>query len=197
MVSLPSNVPSVAYAVILLGDFLVFLLIGLATRLLKPKKLSGVIWVGPVIHLYTLGAVFLALYEAVLSQPLTELVASFGAFLLSAVIGALVGRAVGHRIPVTRKSDGETSYVGGKLLVALIIALLLPLALEQAAVLLGALAGAEALIGALVGASPFNYLLVVLGSLFVLGTFLSITWRFEVWEKRGELPSSPSRARTV
>lgn len=184
---LPSSIPAGATLLILVGDILIFVLIALTFQLLKPQKLSATIWVSPIFHLYTLFAVFLALYETLLGQSatsITSIAGSYGAFLVAALVGAVLGRVLGHRIPVGPRPEGGLQYTGGKLLVALLVVLLLPLGLEQAAVLFGAIGGVQALTSALAGAPPFSLLLLVMGSLFVLGTFLSLTWRFEVWSKR-------------
>ncbi|MDE1819318.1 MAG: hypothetical protein KGJ23_03240 [Euryarchaeota archaeon] len=190
MLALPSGLPAASFLLILIGDVLVFLLIGLTFRLLSPRKLTPIIWASPVAHLYTLFAVFLALYTALSSQPLLSLLGSFASFGVAGVIGAFLGRPVGRRIPVSLHQDGRATFVGGKVLVSLLVLLLLPLALEQAVVLFGSLAQVQSLVGALTGNPPFNFLLVGVGFLFVLGTFLSITWRFEVWEKRSRQVSA-------
>ncbi|HTP54926.1 MAG TPA: hypothetical protein VML94_08240 [Thermoplasmata archaeon] len=186
MIAVPSNLPVGVYPLILVGDILVFVLIGLAFRLLRPRPVSGVIWVSPLFHLYTLGAVLLALFEALRSQPGLALIPEFGSFLVAAGVGAAIGSGVGRRIPVTRDAQGKVLFTGGRLLVGLVVGLLAPLALEQAVVLFGALASVRSLLHALTGAFPFNYLLLGLGFLFVLGTFLSLAWRVQVWAKRGQ-----------
>lgn len=185
LLAIPGSIPLSAFVLILLGDLLVFLLIGLAFRLLKPRKISGLLWVSPLIHLYTLLAVFLALYEALRSESPLTLGVEFGSFIVGAVVGALLGVALGRRIPVQRSSDGTFVFTGGRLLVGLVVLLLVPLALEQAVVLLGSLSKARALVEALTGQFPFNYILTGVGFLFVLGTFMSLSWRGQVWMKRG------------
>jgi len=184
VVALPGNVPFGVYSLVLAGDILVFVLIGLAFRLLKPRPLSGLLWVSPAFHLYTLAAVFLALYEALKAQPFLVVVPEFASFLVAAGVGTALGIGVGRRIPVEKNSEGATFFTGGKLLVGLIVLLLAPLALEQAVVLLGALARVQTLLHALTGQFPFDYILLGLGFLFVLGTFLSLAWRGQVWAKR-------------
>lgn len=195
MVSLPSSFAggSTSYLLILFADVLVFLLIGLAFRLLKPRKISGTIWIGPIFHLYTLGAVFLALFAELGGSLSLSVLSAYGSFLVAAVLGSLLGVGLGRRIPVTVGAEGKMVYTGGKLLVALLVFLLLPLALEQAVVLFGSLAGVMTLVNALDNQAPFTYILVAVGFLFVLGTFLSLTWRGEVWKKRSA-PTSPSPA---
>lgn len=193
MFGLPTSLPSISAVLILLGDLLIFLLIGLAFRLLSPRRLTAAIWASPVIHAYTLFAVLLAVYEeAPSSEPWSALAAVLGAFGVAAVIGALLGRFVGRRIPVSTHADGHHFFTGGKLLVGLMVLLLLPLALEQAALLFGAIAGVQALVQGVSGAPPFADILVGVGSLFVLGTLMSITWRFEVWEKRANRAPRPA-----
>jgi len=184
LLAIPNSIPLSAYVLVLLGDLLVFLLIGLAFRLLKPRKISGLLWVGPLIHLYTLLAVFLALYEALRSESPLALGVEFGLFVVAAVFGALLGAGLGRRIPVQRLSDGTFVFTGGRLLVGLVVLLLVPLALEQAIVLLGSLSKVRALVEALTGEFPFNYILTAVGFLFVLGTFMSLSWRGQVWVKR-------------
>lgn len=192
-IALPSSIPAGAYLLILLGDILVFLLIALTFRLLKPRKLSGSIWIAPIFHLYTLAAVFLAIYEALSSEPLLTLAPEFGSFLLAAILGAFLGGAVGRAVPVSVGVQGKLHYTGGPFLVGLLVFLLLPLAVEQAIVLFGSLAQVQSLLNALTGNTPFNYVLVGVGFLFVLGTFVSLTWRAEVWKKRaGAKPAASS-----
>ncbi len=192
MVALPTNLTSLSALLIILGDVLIFLLIALAFRLLSPRKLTGAIWVSPVFHMYTLFAAALAVYEeAPSSEPWSSLAAVMAAFGVAAVLGAFLGRYVGRRIPVSPHADGHTFFTGGKLLVTLLVLLLLPLALEQAALLFGAIAGVQSLIQAMSGAPPFGDILAAVGSLFVLGTVMSVTWRFEVWGKR---PGASPRA---
>jgi hypothetical protein len=194
VVALPSSIPQGAFLLILIGDLLIFVLIALTFGLLKPKKLSGTIWISPVFHVYTLAAVFIALFEALGSQALLTVAAEFGSFLVAAVIGAFLGVAIGRAIPVTPGPEGKVMYTGGGFLVGLLVFLLLPIAIEQAVVLFGSLAQINELISALSGNAPFNEVLVAVGFLFVLGTFVSLTWRGEVWKKRqgASTPSSPS-----
>ena len=195
MSALPS---SLSLLLILVGDVLVFLLIALSFRLLSPRKVSSLLWASPAVHLYTLFAVLLALYEEALAvQPMEALMGSVRAIVVAALVGSLLGRAIGHRIPVSLHPDGKWYYTGGRLLVALLVILLLPLAVDQATALFGWVAGVDLLRQTLLGLYPFNFLLVAVGSLFVLGTFLSITWRFEVWEKRkgDHRSSTPGPAR--
>lgn len=168
----------------LAGDLLIFVLIGLAFRLLSPRKISATLWVSPIFHLYTLAAVFLAFYEALRSQSVIALGIEFGSFLIAAVLGVVVGAMVGRRIRVSSAADGTVVFTGGRLLVGLVVLLLLPLALEQAVVLFGSLADVRSLLQALTGHVPFNYLLAGVGFLFVLGTFLSLSWRGAVWARR-------------
>ncbi|MFY9716947.1 MAG: hypothetical protein WAK40_03310 [Thermoplasmata archaeon] len=189
MIALPSNVPVGVFPVVLVGDLLVFVLIGLTFRLLGPRAVSGGLWVGPIFHLYTLAAVLLALFEAIKSQPLLAVMPAFGTFVIAAGIGAVIGAAVGRRIPVSKDAGGKVVFTGGRLLVGLVVGLLAPLALEQAIVLIGALASVQSLLRAITGAFPFDYILLVLGFLFVLGTFLSLAWRAQVWAKRGSVRS--------
>ena len=184
MIALPSNVPFGVYPLVLAGDIVIFVLMGLAFRLLKPRPLSGLLWVSPAFHLYSLAAVFLALYEALKSQPLLVILPEFASFLIAAGVGTALGIGVGRRIPVEKNTEGGTSFTGGKLLVGLVVLLLAPLALEQAVVLLGALARVQSLLHAVTGQFPFNYILLGLAFLFVLGTFLSLAWRWQVWGKR-------------
>jgi hypothetical protein len=185
MIAVPSNLPFGVFPLVLVGDILVFVLIGLAFRLLRPRPVSGALWVSPIFHLYTLAAVLLALLEALHSQPLLALIPEFGSFLIAAGVGAVLGAAVGRKIPVTKAAGGKVVFIGGRLLVGLVVGLLSPLALEQAIVLFGALASVQSLLRALTGAFQFNYILLGLGFLFVVGTFLSLAWRSQVWSRRG------------
>ncbi len=190
MIPLLSGPGALAQLLVVVGDVLVFVLVALTFRLLSPRRLTGAIWLAPVVHVYTLGTTLLALYLAVPWGSQTTWLGSWGSMVLSGIIGAFLGRAVGRRVPVKHEADGRFTFTGGKLLVALLVVLLLPLALEQAAVRLGSFAGTAAGISTIEGSPPFLYLVVGVGSLFVLGTILSISWRLPVWAARVEKGSS-------
>lgn len=192
MIPLLSGPSALAQLLVVVGDALVVVLVALTFRLLSPRRLSGTIWLAPVVHVYTLGTTLLGLYLAVPWGSQATGLGSWGSIMLAGVIGAFLGRAVGRRVPVKREADGRFTFTGGRLLVALLVVLLLPLALEQAAVRLGSFAGTAAGVSAIEGSPPFLYLVVGVGSLFVLGTILSISWRLPVWAARSE--KGPSAA---
>jgi hypothetical protein len=193
MLSLPFD-PWTSYALLILSEIFIFIVIALDTRLLKPLKLRITIWVGPVISMYILASIFLSVFLALEALSLGAF-ENYGAFLLSAIVGVLIGTAIGKRMPVTTYADGTTWFTGGRGLVALLLILLLPRALDQAITLIPAVLAQGTIASVLNGNWIYGDLSTITGSLVFVATFLSIGWRWQVQARKRAAPP-PSRRPT-
>lgn len=188
MFSLPFD-PWTSYGILILSEAFIFLVMALEYRLRHPLKLRATIWVGPVLSIYILASVLLSILFAVSALSLGAFY-DYGAFLAGALVGVLLGTLIGGRIPVTAHPDGSTWFHGGKNLVALLWALLLPRAVDQAVLLIPAIYQ-HGTVSSILDSSPvLGWLDRVSGSLVFIGVFVSIAWRSEVQKKKDQLDAN-------
>jgi hypothetical protein len=186
MISLPFD-PWTSYALLILSEIFIFIVIALDTRLLKPLKLRFTIWFGPVISMYILASIFLSVFLALEVFSISA-IENYAVFLLSAIVGVVIGTAIGRRIPVTTYADGTTWFTGGRGLVAALLILLVPRAVEQAIVLVPAIIAQGSIASVLNGFWVWQELSTITGSLVFVGTFLSIGWRWQVQARKRSAP---------
>lgn len=175
------NCQPLLLALILLGDFSVFILMALEARLLTKRRLTPLIWFSPLIYGYVvftllLGFALLSL-GGLYSQPVL-LLESSGAWIVGGLFGAGLGVRIGNRIWVSKTPDGKKWFLGGTDLVALLWVLLLPRAMTSAIELLGQVSPALATTAA--NDLPLFSLDIASGALFMMVALLSITWRLKV-----------------
>jgi len=191
VITLPFD-PWTGYGILVLSEIFIFVVLLLDLRLLKPLKLRFTIWVGPVISMYILGSIFYSIFAAIAALS-TGALLDYGAFVVSALVGTLLGTALGRRIPVSLHADGSTWFQGGRGLVTLLWVLLLPRAIEQALILIPAIYQ-QGTVGSILDASSYlGYMDTLTGAMVIVGIFVSIGWRTEVQKKeilRAERPKS-------
>lgn len=171
----------VVLVLLILGDFFVFILMALESRLLAKRRLTPLIWISPVIYGYVVFTILLNFallaLAGVYSDPML-LLESSSAWIIGGVVGVLMGVLIGNRIPVSVTSDGKKWFQGGPVLVAILWFLLLPRAINGAINLIGQVSPSTATTVA--NSIPLFSLDIISGSLFMMVALLSISWRMKV-----------------
>jgi hypothetical protein len=180
--SLPFD-PWTGYAILLLSDITIFLVIILDLTLLKPQRVRPTIWIGPLISLYVLGSILFTMFLAFAAFSPSALV-NYGAVVVSSLVGAIVGTEIGKEIPLTGRTDGSKWYTGGKVLVVILVVMLLPRAIEQAALIVSTFYQSGTVVSTVAGSPIVATLDSITGSLVFFGVFLSIGWRYQVQRRQ-------------
>ncbi len=181
---------------LILGNVLVFLLLGLEYRLLKPRRLTPLFWISPLLYGYILitvvAGIILLEYGSSVWNTLF-VVESFAALLVAGLLGVGAGRVIGKRVKIGVHPDGKRWFQGGTALVALLWACLLPTAIVSAVNLVGV--ASTPFVSTLIGSPPFLLFDLVSGALFFFVAALSITWKSGVTARFVELHHGHRSAR--
>lgn len=182
------NCGSLIPGLFLVGDILVFILLVIDLRLLKPRRYTPLFWVSPLLYGYLLlsllGRVATEALGGSFSTPLL-LAVSLGVQFLALVAGAGSGRAIGRRMKIGRYADGRRWFEGGSGLVTLLWVCLLPRAVVSAVDILNAFSVTGA--PSFATSSSFLLLDVFSGSLAVLVAALTIAWKSRVSVRLAEM----------